>query len=144
VADEEATNDRCSVENNLYLQCLCEQSIRISDNQEFKKCVICKETENLKSDLDEFNNILGIASCQVVKAIWAGINVVLVKIDSIKASTHNWQKNEASWSEVIKGSKKPVLLAGQPILVLNNRSQPLSTLNDCDSERRFSMHEQKK
>jgi hypothetical protein len=73
------------VENN-HFRCLCEKSIRISDNQELKKCVVCKETENLKSDLDEFNNILEIAFCQVLKeVIWVEIKVVLAKTESIKA-----------------------------------------------------------
>ncbi|PNF27502.1 hypothetical protein B7P43_G04277 [Cryptotermes secundus] len=38
--------------------------------------------------------------------------------------------------------KKQELTAGQPILVVSNRYQPLSTCTDCDSESRFLTYEQ--
>jgi hypothetical protein len=77
------------VENN-HFQYLCENSIGILDNQELKKCVICKWIEILKSDLDEFNHILETACRQEVKeVIRAEMKVVLAKIESIKASTYN-------------------------------------------------------
>jgi hypothetical protein len=120
-------------------------SVQILVNQEFLKCVTCIEIENLKSDIDEFNNILGIANRQAAKeAIRTEINVLLAKIESIKAPTQDRQKNEASWSEIVKGRKKPGLTVGQPIPVLRNRFQTLSNLNDCDLKGCPLMYEQKR
>ena len=55
----------------------------------------------------------------------------------------NRQKNETSWSEVVKGSKKFALTVGQPIPVLSNHFQPLCNLNESDHEGSWLMHEQK-
>jgi hypothetical protein len=67
MADKLARCEQCWEENSQYLRCTCDQSVQILDNYQYQKCVNCKEIENLKSDLEEFNNILGIANRQAVK-----------------------------------------------------------------------------
>jgi hypothetical protein len=105
--------------------------------------VNCKKIENLKSDLDEFNKLLRIATRQMVKeVIVAEMKAVTAKTKNIKALNYNWKDNKASWTEVIKGSKKPVITACQLILVVNNRYQPLNILTECDAERRLLTHEE--
>ena len=56
----------------------------------------------------------------------------------------NRQKNETSWSDDVKGSKKSVLTVGLPIPVLSNRFQPLCNLSESDNEGSRLMHEQKR
>jgi hypothetical protein len=68
---------------------------------------------------------------------------LITKIGGMKALAQNRQKNETSWSEVVKSSKKLVLTVGQPIPVLHNRFQPLCNLNCNDHEGCRVMHEQK-
>jgi hypothetical protein len=103
--------------------------------------VNCKKIENLKSDLDEFNKLIKIATRQVVKeAVLTEVKAVTTKTENIKALNYNWKDNKASWTEVIKGSKKLVVIAGQPILVVSNCYQPLSSHTVCDAERRLLMH----
>jgi hypothetical protein len=47
--------------------------------------------KTFRSDLEEFNNILGIAKGRAEKeAILMEINVLLGKIESLKAQTYNW------------------------------------------------------
>jgi hypothetical protein len=86
MVDELARHEQCWEENNWYLRCTCDQNVQILDSYKHQKCVNCKEIENLKSDLGEFNNILGIANRQAVKeAIRVEINILLGKIESVKA-----------------------------------------------------------
>jgi hypothetical protein len=49
----------------------------------------------------------------VKEAIQEEINLLITKIESIKVMAQNRQKNETSWSEVVKGSKKFALTVGQ-------------------------------
>jgi hypothetical protein len=79
----------------------------------------------------------------VKEAIQAEINLLITKIESIKVMAQNRRKNETSWSEVVKGSKKFAQTVGQPIPVLSNRFQPLCNLSESDHEGSWLMHEQK-
>jgi hypothetical protein len=84
MADKLARCEQCWEENYRYLRYTGDQSVQILDNYQHQKCVNCKEIENLKSDLQEFNNILGIANRQAVKeAIRVEINILLGKIESV-------------------------------------------------------------
>jgi hypothetical protein len=87
----------------------------------------------LKSDLEEFNNILGIANRQAVKeAIREEINILLGRIESVKALILNRQKNEDGLCKVIKGMKRPVSVNSQSIPVSSNRFLPLSNINNSN------------
>jgi hypothetical protein len=65
MADKLARREQCWEEDNL--RCTCDQIVQILDNYQYQKCVNCKEIENLKNVLEEFNNILGIANREAVK-----------------------------------------------------------------------------
>jgi hypothetical protein len=85
----------------------------------------------LKSDLEKFNNILEIANHQAVKeAIRVEINILLRKIESVKALNPNQQKNENGSCKVIKGMKRPVSVKSQSTLVSSNHFLPLSSINN--------------
>jgi hypothetical protein len=85
MVDYEVTHDQCSDRKDLCFQCSCVQSVQILDKQDLTKCVVFEEIENLKSDIDEFNNVLGIAKQLAVReAILAEINFLTAKIESIK------------------------------------------------------------
>jgi hypothetical protein len=93
MAGYEATCDQCVDEKDLCFQCSGLQNVQILGKQDLNKCSVCYEIENLKSDVDEFNNFLGIAKRQAVKeAIQAEINLLITKIESKKVMAQNRQK----------------------------------------------------
>jgi hypothetical protein len=97
MVDDESMCNQCLDEKDLCFQCSCAQSVQILGKQDLKKCSVCKEIENLKSNVDEFNNIFGIAKRLAVKeAIQVEINFLITKIESINVMAQNWQKNETS------------------------------------------------
>jgi hypothetical protein len=62
MADELVRRDRCWEENNWYPRCSHDRGVQIINSYQYQNCVSCKVIENLRSDLEEFNNILGIAN----------------------------------------------------------------------------------
>jgi hypothetical protein len=114
MADIIVEREQYREENNFNLRHPHDSCAQTTNGNHCYKCVSCEAIENLRRDLEEFGNLQEMARCQAVKdAIQVEINVLLVRIKSLKVQTCNSHENEDDWCKVARGRKRPVLVKCQ-------------------------------
>jgi phage FluMu protein Com len=95
MAVESVERVRCGEENSGFSGCSHDLGVQINNSYLRQKCANCEVIENLRSDSSEYQTILSLVNRQTVKeAIQAEIDVLLVKINSVRVQTFNRPENE--------------------------------------------------